>query len=42
MNDPATRLGDGYASAGDENIIQKTQRKSGYRIVQLDWYDPVA
>ncbi|WP_054033126.1 C39 family peptidase [Desulfatitalea tepidiphila] len=42
MNDPATRLGDGYISGGDENIIQKTPRKSGYRIVQLDWYDPVA
>ncbi len=41
MNDPATRRGDGYADFGDDNIIQKTRRKAGYRIVQLDWYDPL-
>lgn len=41
MNDPATRLGDGYADPGDDNIIQNTSRKNGYSIVQLDWYDPV-
>jgi hypothetical protein len=40
MNDPATRVGDGYAVSGDDNIIQRTNRKNGYRIVQLDWYDP--
>ena len=39
MNDPATRQGDGYANLTDDNIIQKTTRKKGYRIVQLDWYD---
>ncbi|MEJ2365153.1 MAG: peptidoglycan-binding protein [Deltaproteobacteria bacterium] len=39
MNDPATRQGDGYANFTDDNIIQKTSRKNGYRIVQLDWYD---
>ena len=42
MNDPATRLGDGYANLCDDNIIQRTTRKNGYNIVQLDWYDPVA
>ena len=42
MNDPATREGDGYANLCDDNIIQRTHRKSGYRIVQLDWYGPVA
>ena len=41
MNDPATRVGDGYANLCDDNIIQKTTRKNGYRIVKLDWYDPV-
>jgi hypothetical protein len=40
MNDPATRSGDGYANPVDDNVIQKTGRKSGYEIVQLDWYDP--
>ena len=39
MNDPATRQGDGYVNLTDDNIIQKTSRKNGYRIVQLDWYD---
>lgn len=39
MNDPATRLGDGYASLTDDNIIQKTSRNNGYRIVKLDWYE---
>jgi len=39
MNDPATSKGDGYGNRSDENIIQKTKRKGGYRIVQLDWYD---
>jgi len=40
MNDPATRSGDGYQNPADDNIIQQTSRKSGYRIVQLDFYDP--
>ena len=40
MNDPGTRHGDGYANPGSENTIQKTGRKQGYKIVQLDWYDP--
>ena len=42
MNDPATREGDGYANHCDDNIIQRTSRKNGYRIVQRDWYGPVA
>jgi peptidoglycan hydrolase-like protein with peptidoglycan-binding domain len=42
MNDPATRLGDGYADPGDDNIIERTTRKNGYEIVQLDWYDHVS
>ena len=41
MNDPATRHGDGYEDSGPANIIQKTSRKQGYSIVQLDYYDPV-
>jgi hypothetical protein len=41
MNDPATGRGDGYENTTDENIIQGTSRKSGYSIVQLDYYDPV-
>jgi len=39
MNDPATRNGDGYENMVDDNIIQRTTRKSGYSIVQLDYYD---
>lgn len=39
MNDPATNRGDGYADLSAENIIQKTKRKNGYRIVQIDYYD---
>ena len=38
MNDPATRLGDGYVSL-ESYIVQKTARKPGYTIVQLDWND---
>ena len=41
MNDPATRWGDGYADPGRDNIIDRTTRKEGYTIVQLDWYDPI-
>ena len=41
MNDPSTHHGDGYRSSGDDNLIEKTGRKNGYRIVQLDYYDPV-
>ncbi len=40
MNDPATRRGDGYADASNTNILQRTGRKSGYTLVQLDWYEP--
>jgi len=40
MNDPSTLRGDGYVSADDDNIIQRTKRKGGYTIVQLDYYDP--
>jgi len=39
MNDPATSQGDGYTNMLDENIIQRTMRQNGYRIVQLDYYD---
>ena len=39
MTDPATARGDGYASL-DDNVIQTTTRKRGYRIDQLDWFDP--
>ncbi len=42
MNDPATRQGDGYDNLCDENIIEKTTRKNGYQVVQLDWYDKVS
>lgn len=38
MNDPATRYGDGYQRT-QQNILQQTDRKGGYRIVQADWYD---
>jgi lysozyme len=40
MNDPATRLGDGYASPHD-NILETTSRKGGYKLVQIEYYDPV-
>lgn len=40
MNDPATRRGDGYADPSNENILQRTSRKQGYTLVQLDWYEP--
>lgn len=39
MNDPATKQGDAYANPCDDNIIERTTRKTGYKIVQLDWYD---
>jgi hypothetical protein len=39
MNDPATRLGDGYANPGNDNVIELTSRKQGYKIVQIDYYD---
>lgn len=39
MNDPATAQGDGYANLTDADILQKTSRNNGYRIVYLDWYD---
>ncbi len=41
MNDPATRLGNAYENSGNDNIIQKTSRKSGYKIVALDYYEPL-
>jgi len=40
MNDPATSRGDGY-SRPDDNILETTSHKSGYRLVKLDYYDPV-
>lgn len=40
MNDPAYRSGNGYQNMTDDNIIQKTTRKNGYTMVQLDYYDP--
>ena len=39
MNDPATRRGDGYANPRD-NILETTPRKGGYKLVQIDYYDP--
>jgi len=29
-----------YENSGKDNIIQKTSRKSGYKIVALDYYEP--
>jgi len=40
MNDPATSRGDGYANPSNENVIEQTTRKQGYKIVQIDYYDP--
>ena len=42
MNDPASRLGDGYEYPFQENLIERTSRKQGYRIVRIDGYDRVA
>jgi hypothetical protein len=42
MNDPATSQGDGYCDLCDDNIIEKTGRKNGYKIVQLDWCEQVS
>jgi lysozyme len=39
MNDPSTHRGDAYVSPDSDNIIQRTTRKNGYTIVQLDYYD---
>jgi hypothetical protein len=41
MNDPATHRGNAYSDSGNENIIQKTTRKSGYTIVGVDYYNTV-
>ena len=41
MNDPATRNGDGTADPSDDNLVEKTSRHSGYKLVQLDIFDPV-
>lgn len=38
MLDPGTRHGDGYADL-KANIIERTSRKGGYQIVQLDWFE---
>ena len=40
MNDPATSRGDGYANPDNENLIGRTTRKQGYRIVKIDYYEP--
>ena len=42
MNDPASSAGDGYAAPGPDNVIQRTSRKGGYRIVSLELYDPAS
>lgn len=39
MNDPATREGDGASNPTSENIVERTTRSKGYRIVSLDVFD---
>jgi murein DD-endopeptidase MepM/ murein hydrolase activator NlpD len=41
MNDPASSGGSGAADPSDINLIEKTTRKTGYTLVQLDVVDPV-
>lgn len=41
MNDPASSGGNGASDPSDVNLIEKTTRKSGYTLVQLDIVDPV-
>lgn len=41
MNDPATSAGSGASNPSNENLIEKTTRKDGYTIVQLDIVDPI-
>jgi hypothetical protein len=41
MNDPASSAGDGVADPSDINLLEKTTRKSGYTLTQLDCFDPV-
>ncbi|MFV8754006.1 pesticin C-terminus-like muramidase [Nannocystaceae bacterium ST9] len=41
MNDPASSGGNGAADPSDINLIEKTTRKTGYTLVQLDVFDPV-
>jgi hypothetical protein len=41
MNDPATSKGSGADDPSNDNLIEKTTRKSGYTLVQLDLVDPV-
>lgn len=40
MNDPATIKGNGASNPTDENLIEKTSRKQGYTLVQVDIFDP--
>lgn len=40
MNDPGSESGNGAASLVDDNLIEKTTRKTGYTLVQLDLWDP--
>ncbi len=35
MNDPATQQGDGTADPSDKNLIEKTTRHSGYKLVMV-------
>ena len=41
MNDPATSAGNGASDPSKDNLIEKTSRKGGYTLVQLDLIDPV-
>jgi len=41
MNDPGSNAGNGATDPSDANLIEKTTRKSGYTLVQLDLIDPV-
>jgi hypothetical protein len=40
MHDPATAKGNGYRDSNGENIVQRTTRKGGYKLVGLDWLEP--
>jgi len=40
MNDPASSGGNGASNPSPDNLIEKTTRKGGYTLVQLDLFDP--
>ncbi|NLE03073.1 MAG: hypothetical protein GX640_24645, partial [Fibrobacter sp.] len=39
INDPGTRLGNGAENPNNDNIISKTTRKNGYKLVAVDIFD---